>query len=1013
MHRLSLFVVSLFLLLSVSPAWAETAAAPVVPVRAGVHAAYDRVVFDWKQAVKYTLHRDGNRATLKFSAPGTVHFEKTALAHLERAKDFSSAADKDGNLTVSFTINPKMALKDFVTGTSVVIDIADAPQPKEKPSAPVVEKASEITTEKNDTPIAASAAPAIPPAPSVVPPPAAPSSSSASTAAAQPVPVPQTAPVQTPAAAPPQATALAPAPATPTAPRVQVPFPEVGDTPLLAATFDPHTPMRGVVYQRAGYAYIVFDRKLTLTLAALTTGFLPPRVVLEPLDLAKATGFRFTLPSGLEVHAEHDNTAWQIYLGRQKPDIPVSTSLVAQPDFALGARFLLPLPDAPNPIHLTDPVVGDNLILVPLAQNEAFSVVRKMADFEIVPAAQGLVLKPLTDRIEVRSVTDGIEITADGGLRLSSAADTGASQQSAQKASAAAAGKSIFDFSAWRGKTSETFTQTRQRLQQTIVDVPEAERPRARLELARFYFAHGNGPEAVALLHYLAKQVPDILAHGDFMALLGASEILAYHPDDGLKDLDTPLLQNQPEIDLWKAVGDAELRNWTEAEQKFATTEPMLYGYPEPFHSRFSILAVESALAAGKEHEAADWLDRVEAMDHDSSIEPAIKYLHAVLYAKSGRAPAAEAAWKDVAASNDRLYRVRAELALIDLGVATGSLTPSQAADRLETMRFAWRGDDLEVDILRRLGQFYIQAKNIKAGMNAFAQVTQLYPLGPLVPEIKAEMAAVFHDAFLGNLGTGLSPLDALTLYQQYRSLMPTGADGDALMRSLAERLVQVDLLDQAASILEDMVKNRLQGEEKARVGARLAAIRLLDHKPDDALTALDYDKNDTLPADLQSDRQLLRAKALSELHKDDDALALLHDNTSEAAKLLRADITMHAQHWVDAARALLDLVGPPPPAGISLKNDQAEWLINCAIALSLAGDVAGLDKLANDYGPSMATTPQSSTFKLLTAADATPEPRDIAAAQARISDADMFQGYLNNFRKADTSAAPVDTKKP
>jgi len=1004
MRRSPLLFAAFILLLSVAGyAHAEDQTAPNVAVRTGVYDRYDRVVFDWGRAVKYTLKRDANRVTLSFAAPGKVKLKASLFTDLERAKDFSAGPGKDGNLSVSFSVLPAAKVHDFISGTAVAVDIADTPQIKDAPTVPPEKP---IAKTEPPAPAATAAAPAIVPPPAAVTP-----------AAPVPAPAPQAAPIlPAPVAsaplppATPQAAGTPPAPAaaSSTGSRVPATFPDVGDQPLLVATFDPHTPMRAVVYQRAGYAYIVFDRKLTLTLAALTAGSPPPRVLLEPLDLAHATGYRFALPPELEIHAMRDNTAWQVYLSREKPDIPVSTTLVAQPDFALGARFLLPLPDAPEPVRLTDPVVGDNLILVPLAQNEAFSITRRMADFEIIPAAQGLVLKPLSDNLVVHDVTDGIEITADGGLHLSSAVDTGASQQSAQKAMAAATGKSIFDFSVWRGKPEETFTQARQRLQQTIVDVPEAERNRARLELARFYFAHGNGPEAAALLRYLSKQIPDLNAHGDFVALLGASEILAYHPEDGLKELDTPLLQNQPEIELWQAVGEAELRDWANAELKFSVTEPMLYCYPEPFHSRYSILAVEAALAAGREHEAADWLDRLETVSHSESVDPAIKYLHAVLYAKSGRAPAAEAAWKDVAASNDRLYRVRAELALIDLGVSTGSLTPAQAADRLETMRFGWRGDDLELDILHRLGQFYIQAKNIKAGMNAFSQATQLYPNSPLVPQIKTEMAAVFHDAFLGDLSSGMTPLDSLTLYQQYRTLIPTGADGDALIRSLAERLVQVDLLDQAGNLLEDMVKNRLQGEQKARVGSRLAAIRLLDHKPDLAIAALDYSKGDKLPADVESDRELLRAKALSEMHKDDDAMALLKDNTSEAAKLLRADITMHAQRWSDAARALIDLVGPPPGPGGALKPDQAEWLINCAIALSLAGDLQGLEKLSGDYGAAMASTPENTTFKLLTEPEATTEPRDIAAAQARISDADMFQDFLNNFRKSESGSTPA-----
>jgi predicted negative regulator of RcsB-dependent stress response len=587
------------------------------------------------------------------------------------------------------------------------------------------------------------------------------------------------------------------------------------------------------------------------------------------------------------------------------------------------------------------------------------------------------------------------------------ALDTGAPARGTQTKTGSL--KSLFDFTTWGGKPGETFTQARQRLQQTIVDVPESERNRTRLELARFYFARGEGEEAVGLLKFIAKQVPDLRSHADFMALLGASEILAYRPDEGLKDLSDPTLSDEPEAELWQAVGFAQLRDWQQAEEKFSVRQDMLKQYPEPFFSRFFVLAIESALAAGKDHEAANWLDYVSNAPHQSTIDAALYYLRGVLAAKAGRASDAEDSWKAAERSNDQLYKIRAELALIDLGVSTASLTPAQAADRLEALRFGWRGDDLEVDILHRLGQFYIQAKNVKAGLNVLSQAITLYPSSPMAPAIRAEMASAFHDVFLGNLGKKLSALDNLTLYQQYRDLMPKGKEGDAIMRNLAERLVAVDLLDQASSILEDLVKNHLQGEEKDRAALRLGAIRLLDHKPEEAMAGLDLIGKDVLSPSLQNQRILLKARALAELNRNDEAAALLKDNTSPGAEMLRADIAMHTQKWGDAANAMMNLVGPPPPSGKTLTSEQTTELINAAIAYALNNDQPGLDKLGIDYGAAMAGTPQNDTFLMLTRPDKTGQLRDLAAAQAQLSQVDMFQGFLNNYRRAEAAEAQAD----
>ncbi len=990
-------------------AQASPAAVPAVVVRAGAHEAYDRIVFDWPRSVKFQIHRDGGHADITFDSAATIKFTRDVATQLTRARGFSAHGDDAGHVTVSFSISPDASFKTFTSSTSLVLDITGkaAPEtsppaiatPVAAPSPPAVTTSAtpaagptitdKATTDKNATARPQSLLASAPAAPAVKS-------------------VPASAPAQTKAGA----TASGAAGPAPTKKSADQPDLGLSDTPTLVATLDPHVAARVVVFQHADIAYIVFDRKLTLSPAALTNGA-PLLVDLQPFDMPKNSGYRFPVAPNSELRATLDGTAWKLYLLRRQPDLPVSTALVAQPDFALGARFLLPLPDAPDPIRMTDPVTGENLIMVPLAQSEAFNVQRRMSDFTILPAAQGLVIKPRTDKVIMRNVSDGIEITAEGGLLLSRAIDTGASQQSAAKARASAAGKSIFDFATWSGKSEESFTQTRQRLQQTIVDVPETERNRARLELARFYFAHGNGEEAVAMLKHLASEIPDLRAHADFLGLLGASEILSYRADDGLHDLGSGVLADQPEIELWQAVGLAEQRDWQNAEEKFAITESILTGYPEPFFSRFFVLAIESALATGKDHEAADWLNFVSNAPHQPSIEPALSYLRGVLHAKAGRAVAAEQSWQEAQKSNDRLYKVRAELALIDLGVSTGSLTPAQAADRLEALRFGWRGDDLEVDILHRLGQFYIEAKNVKAGLNAFSQAVALYPASPMAPKIRIEMENIFHDVFLGDLGKKLSPLDSLTLYQQYRDLMPSGKDGDAIMRNLSERLVAVDLLDQASSLLLDLAKNRLQGDDKERAAVRLAGIQLLNHKPAEAIAALDLIPADNNPQSAsQNERTLLRARALSELHRDADATALLKDNGSQGAKMLRADIAMHAQDWGDAAKALMDLAGPPPVSGKVLSPDQANWLVNAAIAYALANDQPGLDRLAIDYSAAMSGAPQNDTFRMLTQPEKTGQLRDLAAAQSQISQVDMFQGFLNAYRVVPATNAAA-AKKP
>ena len=112
--------------------------------------------------------------------------------------------------------------------------------------------------------------------------------------------------------------------------------------------------------------------------------------------------------------------------------------------------------------------------------------------------------------------------------------------------------------------------------------------------------------------------------------------------------------------------------------------------------------------------------------------------------------------------------------------------------------------------------------------------------------------------------------IDALALFYDFRELTPIGARGDEMIRRLADRLVSVDLLDQASDLLQYQVDHRLQGAARAQVATRLAVIYLMDRKPDRALAMLAASRIGGLSNDLRDQRLLLESRALSDLGRHD-----------------------------------------------------------------------------------------------------------------------------------------------
>ena len=121
------------------------------------------------------------------------------------------------------------------------------------------------------------------------------------------------------------------------------------------------------------------------------------------------------------------------------------------------------------------------------------------------------------------------------------------------------------------------------------------------------------------------------------------------------------------------------------------------------------------------------------------------------------------------------------------------------------------------------LGELQIETGLYREGLQSLKRLVTNFADHHLAPDITEYMRATFADLYdAGTIGT-LPPVMAIALFNDFRELAPAGTEGDEMIRRLADRLVSVDLLPQAAKLLSHQVEFRLGGQDKARVGARLA----------------------------------------------------------------------------------------------------------------------------------------------------------------------------------------------
>jgi hypothetical protein len=910
------------------------ASAGMIPVRVGEHDGYLRLMFDWPRSTGYGVTLENGRAFIRFESPGRIDLARLR-ARLPAA--LKSVREDDRNpLAVSL---PAAALpKHFRKGNEIGLDV----------------------------PLTAEAA--------------------ARSAAPAPAPVAKPAPSAKPAAAP----VAKPEKAAPP------PSAEAGRVVSLSFSWD--QPTGAAVFRRAGYVWIVFDRPHSVDLSLMRR--MGKGVVddIEQLPSGRATVVRLAVQPGYNPSLRREGLLWIVDLMMQ-PMRPVR-AIDVEPQLAAsgGPRLFLPMNEGGTPIPLTDPESGESLWVVPVIPlGYGVTPERRSIDVVLPVTAQGVVAVPRADDVEVASGRTGIEVTRKGGLRLSAQA-SGSVEMAADVADAPVS--KAYDLKAWVLGGEGKFVEDNRRLIGAVAAASDKRRNAARLEFARFYFAHGLGAEALGVLKVMAGDEPQAQNLPEFLAVRGGAAYLMHRPEEAMRDLDQEVLGGSSEAKYWRALaaldgGDKDAK--AEAILTVRASIPVLKDYPPRLRTRLALASAEALADAKDDVGLRKFLEIAKRDDLDQAEQAEIAYLTGRMDAISGALESAIDDWKKAEDMMVRPFRARAAFDRIVLMHKMGKITDDQAIDGLDRLRFAWRGDDFEYTLLRTLADMEMSAKRYGEGLRVLKQMVSYFRQEPGVKEITELMRTTFRELYLKNRADDMPPVRAIALFEEFRELTPPGEEGDEMIRKLADRLVAVDLLDQAAQLLDHQVETRLSGVEKSRVGVRLAIVHLFNRQPALALAALKKSETPEMTPEMRRQADLLRARALADLNQPDKAIETIAADNGDDANLLKAEIQWKRKNWVGAAEALSRTVRPPE-SGSQMPPEMRRRVLQWVTALRLSDQRREIAQLRRDYLPFMNATPEFDAFNLLTNR-AQAGLIDMAAVEEQIKQAENFRSFMADYK--------------
>jgi len=948
-------------------------------VKVASQPTFTRYVFTMPDAANVVPERSDGKLTLDFDQPIKWDLADVRAA-LPPALKSVDADVEDDSATVTFTFKDTPQVRTFREDRSIVVDVEhDGAKPQQ--AVAVVPPA---------TPPAG--APAIEPPETVPANQAAPVLAETEQKAAEPAP-PKEAPKPT------MAESRLPAP-NPDAP-VVASLRQTGD--LLRAEFPFTVATPAAVFSRADMLWLVFDSAAKIDVGALTNdaSHAIHSAALEHGADGEAI-VRIKLERPRLTSLEADGSGWVVTIADtvttpSKP-LAVARNIVDKNHAGIAIPF-----DHPSKLHRITDSGGDRLMVITaLGPARGFLKEQNFVELRALPSTQGVVLQSLADDLTAELSVDKILISRPGGLSLS-ATSIGEDKQLVSEQRALS-----FDTQLWDFDRKGDFNARQADLVRQAALSQGSKRRQARLNLARFYLARDLDPEAKAVLDVTLSQKSDSVDITGTV-LRAVADVKLDRPEATLKELSVPQVGNQLDAPIWRAIAFARQSKWPQAHAAFKDVDSAISALPLDLQR----LVLRNALRTDIEVRDFSGADRIvnelQSIGVPPSMEPVMAVLSGRLDEALGHKEEALINYRAAAGSNDRQAAANGRLREIALRSANGDMPRKDAINALELLTTIWRGDETEAEGLALLAHLYMLDNRYREELHSWRVALLYHPNSDYTRKIQDEAAVTFENLFLGGKADALPPVEALGMFYDYRDLTPIGRLGDEMIRRLTDRLVSVDLLDQAAELLQHQVDHRLQGAARAQVASRLAVIYSMNRKPDRAIATLQATRTSDLSNELRDQRLLLEARALSDTGRHELALELISNINSHEAIRLRSDILWAARRWREAAVQIEMLYGERWREFKPLSESERFDILRAAIGYSLGDEPIGLDRLREKYSVKMADTPDRRAFDVVSAPVGT-AGADFQEIAKKIASVNSLDAFLRDMRTRYPDSAPISS---
>jgi hypothetical protein len=865
--------------------------------------------------------------------------------------------------------------------------------------------------------------------------------------------------------------------------KTQKPTANHANNPIIGSmSFAFDTPVKSAIFVRAGYLWAIFDQfkqfkkeqvllkasNIVDSIEAITNR----NYTVLRMKLKHPDAYPSVIRQGNTVSIQFLKHAFTVP-NENEPEITLASSILH------GSSITLNLNESTDILQVTDPLVGDTLLILPVENAQLFiQHKRTYQDYNIIQTAAGIAVQLKSDDVQLQDTNGNITLAGPTN-RLASNAQAALIELREKERLARLRAKKEMDakheltllkFNNWAGDKNISFDKNLEKFLWAVIEADWDKKLVARLNLARFYLVNLLGAEAHGVLEVIKEYNPDATKTNNYKMLEGTALYLMHRYQGAaaaFDDMDTVkyTLEEQNEWKFWlsaasfrasrelqidsfinknpteekKKSDEVDISNKVEVtrlvletserllklikdlDEDFATNDEVetlestarfvsshyqevinnfkeselfqaggtfeaedkklwwglskgkpsekfefnfkeskdefLRNYPDALYNDLAITALEERLNIG-DLNSSDYILANLRAEKRPHILNNITFLKGLLFAKDENIKKASALWKELANNtSDRFNRARAGFALTSLLLDNKMITIPEAIDNFNKLRISWRGDIIELSLLQLIGDLYINQKQYMKGFRVWRELVSYFPGTEQALLTARKMSQTFVQLFNQGDADQLPIINALTLYYEFRELTPIGKQGDEMISKLADRLIQVDLLDKAAGLLTHQVRFRLQGEKRDLASTKLAEVHMMNNKPQLAYDVLTATTHENIVPDLAVKRKYLAANALISLNRNNRALVLLKSDYSQKASFLRSQIYWNKKVWNKVVEELQPTFRDLRREETTLSDQETDYLLKLAVAYAILEKKKRLQILYEDFNPFIANT--------------------------------------------------------